>query len=63
MFRRLIDNEVAFETRIPVNYQYTPVLVNILQHLQASLVVSTYQSGKILVNTITRDMTPQHSQI
>lgn len=34
---------------IPVNYQYTPVLVEILKHLRISLVVSTYQAGKVLV--------------
>ncbi len=36
-------------TRIPVSYQHTPNLVGILEHLKASLVVSTYQAGKVLV--------------
>lgn len=52
-----MNNDTTFETesvastesRIPVNYNYTPVLVDILQHLRASLVVSTYQAGKVLV--------------
>ena len=37
------------EKGIPVSYQYTPVLVDILQHLRASVVISTYQAGKVLV--------------
>lgn len=35
--------------RIPATYEYTPLLVEILQHLRVSLVVSTYQAGKVLV--------------
>lgn len=35
--------------RIPVSYQYTPVLAEILQHLNVSLMLSTYQAGKVLV--------------
>jgi uncharacterized protein (TIGR03032 family) len=33
----------------PVNYEYTPVLPEILGHLKAALLVSTYQAGKLLV--------------
>jgi len=40
---------VSTDARTPVNYNYTPVLVDILQHLRASLAVSTYQAGKVLV--------------
>jgi uncharacterized protein (TIGR03032 family) len=36
-------------TRIAVNYQYTPNLVGLLEGLKASLLVSTYQAGKVLV--------------
>ena len=36
-------------TRIAVNYQYTPNLGGLLEQLSASLVVSTYQAGKVLV--------------
>jgi len=43
------DKVESTDSRIPVNYNYTPVLVDILQHLRASLVVSTYQAGKVLV--------------
>ena len=43
------DRVESTDSRIPVNYTYTPVLVDILQHLRASLVVSTYQAGKVLV--------------
>lgn len=32
-----------------VSYQYTPLLVEILKHLRASVVISTYQAGKVLV--------------
>jgi len=43
------DKVESTDSRIPVNYTYTPVLVDILQHLQTSFVVSTYQAGKVLV--------------
>ena len=32
-----------------IRYEYTPVLTSILQHLHASLLVTTYQAGKLLV--------------
>lgn len=49
MTLRSLTAEADRESCIPVNYQYTPNLVEILQHLQSSLVISTYQAGKVLV--------------
>lgn len=43
-----IDGDRA-DRRIPVSYQFTPMLVEILQHLKASIILSTYQAGKVLV--------------
>jgi len=43
------DKVESTDFQIPVNYTYTPVQVDILQHLQTSLIVSTYQAGKVLV--------------
>jgi len=43
------DNVESTDSRIPVNYTYTPVLVDILQHLRASLIVSNYHADKVLV--------------
>jgi len=43
------EKAASTDSRIPVNFQYTPILVDILQHVRASLVVSTYQAGKVLV--------------
>lgn len=37
------------EPQMEVPYQFTPALPEILTHLNASLVVSTYQAGKVLV--------------
>lgn len=37
------------ETRIPVRFEYTPNFPQVLQHLKASLLVTTYQAGKVLV--------------
>ena len=37
------------DSQIRIPFQYTPVLPEILSHLNASLVVSTYQAGKVLV--------------
>lgn len=42
-------NSTAPSRRVAVNFEHTPVLIDILQHLQASIVVSTYQAGKVLV--------------
>lgn len=47
--RRSPEGILEPDARIPVNYQYTPALVEILQHLGASLVISTYQAGKVLI--------------
>jgi uncharacterized protein (TIGR03032 family) len=44
-----VTQPAAADRRLPVSYQYTPVLVEILQHLKASIVLSTYQAGKVLV--------------
>lgn len=40
---------IASERRLSVPFQFTPNLPLILSHLNASLVVSTYQAGKVLV--------------
>jgi uncharacterized protein (TIGR03032 family) len=40
------DHEPAIQE---IRYEYTPVLTSILEHLHASLVVTTYQAGKLLV--------------
>ena len=45
--RPLVDS--VNERRLEVKYQYTPVLPDILTHLNASILVSTYQAGKVLV--------------
>jgi uncharacterized protein (TIGR03032 family) len=37
------------DRKLAVNYQYTPVLPEILAHLNTSILVSTYQAGKVLV--------------
>jgi hypothetical protein len=37
------------DRKLAVNYQYTPVLPEILAHLDTSILVSTYQAGKVLV--------------
>lgn len=37
------------EAKIPVKFEYTPTFPQILQHLKASLLVTTYQAGKVLV--------------
>lgn len=37
------------EQRIPVNFEYTPTFPQILSHIRASLLISTYQAGKVLV--------------
>jgi uncharacterized protein (TIGR03032 family) len=42
-------DDSVIEKRLEVNYQYTPVLPDILTHLNASILVSTYQAGKVLV--------------
>jgi hypothetical protein len=41
--------ESVIENRLAVKYQYSPVLPEILAHLNASILVSTYQAGKVLV--------------
>ena len=42
-------DDSVIEKRLEVNYQYTPVLTDILTHLNASILISTYQAGKVLV--------------
>lgn len=42
-------NESVIENRLAVKFQYTPVLPEILTHLNTSILVSTYQAGKVLV--------------
>ncbi len=37
------------EPMMEVRYEFTPVLADILSHLKASLMVTTYQAGKLLV--------------
>ena len=39
----------VIENRQAVKFQYTPVLPEILSHLKTSILVSTYQAGKVLV--------------
>jgi len=41
--------ESVIENRLAVKFQYTPVLPEILSHLNTSILVSTYQAGKVLV--------------
>jgi len=40
------EKVASADSRIPVNYTYTPVLVDIQQHSQAWFVVSTSHAGK-----------------
>ena len=42
-------DDSIIEMRLEVNYQYMPVLPDILTHLNASILVFTYQAGKALV--------------
>jgi len=44
-----VTNAQSDKQRIPVRYEYTPAFPQILSHLSASLLVSTYQAGKVLV--------------
>ncbi len=37
------------EQAVPVHYEYSPGFVELLQHMNASIVLSTYQAGKVLV--------------
>ena len=43
------DNSSPKDSVLEVRYEFTPVLAEILSHLQASLMVTTYQAGKLLV--------------
>lgn len=43
------DSSSTVEKQLEVRYEFTPVLAEILSHLQASLMVTTYQAGKLLV--------------
>jgi uncharacterized protein (TIGR03032 family) len=44
------DDDVAKPERtLEVRYEFTPVLADILSHLKCSLMVTTYQAGKLLV--------------
>ncbi|HAC90680.1 MAG TPA: TIGR03032 family protein, partial [Planctomycetaceae bacterium] len=37
------------QNQIPVRFEYTPTFPQILEHLKSSLLVTTYQAGKVLV--------------
>jgi uncharacterized protein (TIGR03032 family) len=43
------DAESKVERTLEVRYEFTPVLAEILSHLKCSLMVTTYQAGKLLV--------------
>jgi len=46
------DDELSHQDNsrsLRVPFQYSPTFPEILRHLNASLVVSTYQAGKVLV--------------
>ena len=43
------DPSISPEKHLEVRYEFTPVLAEILSHLKASLMVTTYQAGKLLV--------------
>lgn len=44
------DEDASKSDRVmEVRYEFTPVLANILSHLKCSLMVTTYQAGKLLV--------------
>ncbi|MEQ1825364.1 MAG: TIGR03032 family protein [Pirellula sp.] len=50
------DNEIGESERfLEVAYDYTPMLPHILQHLRASVFVTTYQAGKLLVLGVDND--------
>jgi len=47
---KIADEESSGADRVlEVRYEFTPVLADILSHLKASLMVTTYQAGKLLV--------------
>ena len=43
------DTESKVERTLEVRYEFTPILADILSHLKCSLMVTTYQAGKLLV--------------
>ena len=43
------DGEPKTERVVEVRYEFTPILADILSHLKCSLMVTTYQAGKLLV--------------
>ena len=43
------DGEPRTERVLEVRYEFTPILAEILSHLKCSLMVTTYQAGKLLV--------------
>ena len=43
------DAEPKAERTLEVRYEFTPILADILSHLKCSLMVTTYQAGKLLV--------------
>jgi hypothetical protein len=43
------DAESKVERTLEVRYEFTPILADILSHLNCSLMVTTYQAGKLLV--------------
>ncbi len=44
-----VDGTFKAPPAMEVRYEFTPVLTDILSHLKASLMVTTYQAGKVLV--------------
>ncbi len=47
--RKPDSDEVTPEAMLEVRYEFTPLLPEILTHLKSSLMVTTYQAGKLLV--------------
>ncbi len=43
------DDGVIKPSMLEVKFEYTPILAEILTHLNASLVITTYQAGKLMV--------------
>jgi protein O-GlcNAc transferase len=43
------EAESKVERTLEVRYEFTPILADILSHLKCSLMVTTYQAGKLLV--------------
>jgi len=45
-------DDPAPDRTIAVNFEYTPALPEILKHLNAALLITTYQAGKLLVLSV-----------